>query len=394
MPELSLADLIAAVDPERAVRFASTIAAVELVAGVEGPRAEAVADLVAHPRLQIHVDPVLPNRPNVIVRLPGTGDGPGLLLNGHLDANFVKNGWTHSPLAPWVSDGRLYGGGITDMLAGVASMMETMRAAADLAPFPGDLVLLANMHHDSNGLGTKYALATGDEWPAYAINGEPTSLSIMSRHGGCVKFELRFHGRTAHVSRSEEGADALAAAAAAYAALAARPTPIAGTSDSGLPGLPHLLVGIMNSGIAPGEVPETAILRGDLRTVPGMTWSSISSDLENVVASAVVPGVTGSVHCLVRQRPYTGKTSGPLFQALSDAHMAIRNEVVGVNVDAGTQHFVTDATDLQAAGIESLVYGPSSWHLGPDESVDITEMADAARVYLATARRLSQAIHA
>jgi hypothetical protein len=43
-------------------------------------------------------------------------------------------------------------------------------------------------------------------------------------------------------------------------------------------------------------------------------------------------------------------------------------------------------------GIESLVYGPSAWHLGPDEAIEIAEMTDAARVYLATAARLSGAL--
>ena len=333
-----------------------------------------------------------PAGPNVIVRLPGRGDGPGLLLNGHLDANFVKDGWSHDPLDPWVADGKVFGGAVTDMLGGLASMMETMRAAADLEPLPGDLVFLANMYHDSNGLGTKYALATGDAWPGYAINGEPTSLSIMTRHGGCVKFELRFAGRTAHVSRSEEGADALAAAVAAHRTLTRTPLPFTSSPDPGLPGLPHLQVGILNAGIAPGEVPELATLRGDLRTVPGMTWASIEQDLEAVVASSVPPGVSGSVRCLVRQRSFEGKASGPLYEALSEAHRAVRGTPPGVDVDAGSRRFVTDATDLQAAGIESLVYGPSAWHLGPDEAIDIAEMTDAARVYLATAARLSGAI--
>ena len=86
---------------------------------------------------------------------------PGLLLNGHIDAGYVPDGWSHDPLDAWEAEGRLYGGAVSDMLGGVAAMMETMLAAAESEPLPGDLVLLANMYHDSNGLGTKYALAVG-----------------------------------------------------------------------------------------------------------------------------------------------------------------------------------------------------------------------------------------
>ena len=61
---------------------------------------------------------------------------------------------------------------------------------------------------------------------------------------------------------------------------------------------------------------------------------------------------------------------------------------VEVNVDSAAQSFVTDAVDMAQAGIETLVYGPAAWHYAPDEYIDIDEMTDAARVYLATAARL------
>ncbi|PYM63231.1 MAG: hypothetical protein DMD79_09145, partial [Candidatus Rokuibacteriota bacterium] len=54
----------------------------------------------------------------------------------------------------------------------------------------------------------------------------------------------------------------------------------------------------------------------------------------------------------------------------------------------GCQAFVTDAVDMQAAGIESVVYGPAEWHFAPDEFVSVEEMTDAARVYLAAATHL------
>jgi acetylornithine deacetylase/succinyl-diaminopimelate desuccinylase-like protein len=141
-----------------------------------------------------------------------------LLLNGHLDAGYAPN-WSRDPHAPWVTGNRLYGAGLSDMLGGLASMIATVAAAARLDPLPGDLVLVANMHHDSNGLGTKYALAGGDSWPRFGINGEPASLTCMMAHGGCIKFEVTFAGKTAHVSRMEHGADALAAAIDTYVGL-------------------------------------------------------------------------------------------------------------------------------------------------------------------------------
>jgi acetylornithine deacetylase/succinyl-diaminopimelate desuccinylase-like protein len=377
---------IDAVDRDRAVMFATEITRLSRPDGREGPRARAIAELMDHPRLEIHVDPAMPGRPNVIVRLRGTGEAPGLLLNGHTDAGYVNEGWSHDPLDPWVEDGRLYGGAISDMLGGLASMMEALVTAASLPPLPGDLVLLANMYHDSNGLGTKYALASDDDWPVYGINGEPTSMSILTIHGGCVKFEIELNGRVAHISRVDEGIDALAAAVDVHQAM--RSLRWSHEPHPDLPQLPRVLLGFLDAGIAPAAVAPRAILQGDIRTVPGQTWQTVRSDIEALLAEACPQEVESRVSCLVRQRPFTGPTSGVLMDALSAAHRRVRGTPVEVNVDSAAQSFVTDAVDMAQAGIETLIYGPAAWHFAPDESIDIGEMTDAARVYLATAAHI------
>ncbi len=45
------------------------------------------------------------------------------------------------------------------------------------------------------------------------------------------------------------------------------------------------------------------------------------------------------------------------------------------------QAFITDTADMQALGVESLIYGPADWHYAPDENAAIEELAAAARVY-------------
>jgi acetylornithine deacetylase/succinyl-diaminopimelate desuccinylase-like protein len=272
------------------------------------------------------------------------------------------------------------------MLGGVAAMIATVEAAARLDPLPGDLVLLASMYHDSNGVGTKYALAHGEEWPPYGINGEPTSLTAMTAHGGCLKFEVTFTGQPAHVSRKERGADALRAAVDTHVAL--RDRRFTHTPHPLLPAHPKFLIGALQAGDAAGSMADEAVLRGDLRTVPGMTWRTVEADVQRVLGRTCPPGVSARIRCLVRQQPFIGPSQGLLFDALRAAHQLVRKDELRVNVDEGCQAFVTDAVDMQAAGIESVVYGPAEWHFAPDESIDIAEMADAARVYLATAVRL------
>jgi acetylornithine deacetylase/succinyl-diaminopimelate desuccinylase-like protein len=166
------------------------------------------------------------------------------------------------------------------------------------------------------------------------------------------------------------------------------PTRFTHAPHPALPGHPKFLVGALLAGDAPGSMAEEAVLRGDLRTVPGMTWASVKADVEGVLHRACPPGVTARIHCLVRQQPFIGPTGGPLIDALRVAHRLVRKAELRTNVDQGCQAFVTDAVDMQAAGIESVVYGPAEWHYAPDEFIDVAEMADAARVYLAAAIHL------
>jgi acetylornithine deacetylase/succinyl-diaminopimelate desuccinylase-like protein len=383
-----LRDALASIRTDRVIEFARAVTAAREPDGREGERAEVVADLLANPRIDIHVDPVLPGRPNVIARVRGTGGAPGVLLNAHLDAGYVQNGWSHDPHEPWQVGTELYGGAISDMLGGLASMMATIEAAASVDPLPGDVVLLANMYHDSNGLGTKYALASDGDWPQYGINGEPTASGVLTTHGGCVKFQIDFSGRIAHVSRSEEGIDALSAAVDVYQAM--RSFTFTHTPDPTLSAHPRFTLGLLQAGYAPAAVPDSAVLKGDLRTVPGMSWQTVRADLEGLVAEAVPAssGVGTKVSCIVRQRPFVGPTGGVLFDALRAGHRDVYGSDPAVNAERAAQSFVTDAVDMAQAGIETLIYGPGSWHFEPDEFIDVDEMARAAQVYLATAYRL------
>jgi acetylornithine deacetylase len=287
-----------------------------------------------------------------------------------------------------VEDGRFYGAAVTDMNGGLASMAAAVEAAAVLGSLPGDVVFLASMHHDGNGVGAKYALASEFPWPRFGLNGEPSSLSIQTANGGSTKFEIVFRGRTAHISRAEEGIDALAAAAAAYRELQS----FAPTFEPHprLPDLPRMLIGELHAGTAPAAVADEAVLRGDIRTVPGMTRARLREDLRRVVGAAVggTPDVT--IRFTTVQRAFIGPTSGQLMDALKMAHESVRGQPPLIGCRLPMEAFVSDAADMAAAGIETLIYGPGDWHFAPDEFVEVAELADAARVYLATAVMLSQ----
>ncbi|HEX7297556.1 MAG TPA: M20/M25/M40 family metallo-hydrolase, partial [Solirubrobacteraceae bacterium] len=85
-----------------------------------------------------------PERPNLIARVAGSGDGPPLLLYGHVDVvPAVASEWTHPPFGAEIADGCVWGRGALDMKGGVAMMVAAVTAVATSGePPPSDVVLM------------------------------------------------------------------------------------------------------------------------------------------------------------------------------------------------------------------------------------------------------------
>jgi acetylornithine deacetylase len=386
MNSAAMKSALDAISTERVVALARDLCSIPSPAGNEAMVAELIATVLDHPGIDVHVEPVVPGRANMVATVHGRGAAPTLILNGHMDASIHEGGWSHDPYDPWIEGNRIYGAGITDMKGALAAMVAAVEAAARLDALPGDLVLHAVMHHDTIGLGTKYILSSEGPWSGYGICGEPSSLEIHTANGGAIKFDISLTGREAHISRREESADALAAAIAIYHALDTKAFTF--EPHPRLPDLPRLIVGELHAGSAPGTVAGQAVVRGDLRIVPGMDRTTVHADLEAIVKQWRPDGIDSKIRLIAVQHPFLGVTSGPLIDALSSAHEAVRGTPPAITSRLPGQAFVTDAADMAAAGISTVVYGPADWHHAPDESVDMDELTDAARIYLGTALAL------
>jgi len=336
--------------------------------------------------IEIDVQELVSGRANLIARVPGAGTRKPLVLSGHLDAA-LSDGWSRDPYDPWVEDGRLYGAGVDDMKGAVACMVATVRAAAMApTPLPGDLVLHAVMHHDTIGLGEKYALIAGGPSEGYAICGEPSGLAIHTANGGAIKFSVSLQGRTAHISRMEEGRDALAAAVDAYDAL--RELEIAHTPCVELQGLPRLVMGTLSAGADPAKVAAHAVLKGDIRTVPGMEHHDVHQTILDAARAACRDSIDIDVRITAVQQPFIGAREGHLIDTIGRVHADVLGSPPVVRSRLPEQAYVTDAADLARHGLETVVYGPGTWVFGPNQHVEVAELMAAARIYLGVAMSL------
>jgi acetylornithine deacetylase/succinyl-diaminopimelate desuccinylase-like protein len=98
-------------------------------------------------------------RPNLIARLPGSGDAPPLLLYGHVDVvQTAGQQWTHPPFSADLIDGVVWGRGALDMKSGVAMLVDAfLRAARGELKARGDLILAVLSDEENGGdFGAKY----------------------------------------------------------------------------------------------------------------------------------------------------------------------------------------------------------------------------------------------
>jgi succinyl-diaminopimelate desuccinylase len=347
--------------------------------------AAVVADRLRRIGLEVELEEVAPDRPNVVARLRGRGGGPRMLWEGHLDTVQVTG--MAAPFTPRLEGGRLYGRGAVDDKGCLAAFM---LALADLArdPPPGEVTFLAAIDEEYRYAGIRHYLARGERHDL-GIAGEPTGLRIVRACKGCVRWHVEVLGRSAHTAKPHEGVDAIAAARRLLVAfedeMARR------TESHPLLGRATLVCTGFTAGEGPNTVPSRALLRFDYRYLPserGMAvWKDFAAIAEDVAANT--PGLRIAVQppfidSSAMDVPETAPIVG-LLGAVCRAH--------GIDPTPEGVPFGSDATKMvDLGGIPTVVFGPGSIDQAHsrNEFVDIAVVTKAAAMLAELARRAGE----
>jgi acetylornithine deacetylase/succinyl-diaminopimelate desuccinylase-like protein len=122
--------------------------------GDERPAQEYLAALLRDAGFEVELLGRTEERPNVVARLRGAGDGPTLCLLSHVDTVLADAGeWRHDPWSGDLADGFLWGRGALDMKSQTAA---EVAAAVSLAregwrPAGGDLLVVAVVDEETGG---------------------------------------------------------------------------------------------------------------------------------------------------------------------------------------------------------------------------------------------------
>jgi acetylornithine deacetylase/succinyl-diaminopimelate desuccinylase-like protein len=159
-----------------------------------------------------------PERPNLLARLPGRGEAPPLLLQGHVDVVPTEGQeWEKPPFAGVVEDGYVWGRGALDMKGGVAMMLAAvLRAAREGVEPAGDVLFLALADEEAGGddgaafLVENHAEEFADvEYAIGEFGGFPLRFAgtkfypIQVAEKGTCRLEATFSGPGGHASRPQ-----------------------------------------------------------------------------------------------------------------------------------------------------------------------------------------------
>ena len=231
--------------------------------------------------MEVDVWDVLPGRPNVVGRLPGSGDGPSLMLLGHLD---VVGPWGPEAFEPVVRDGRMYGRGAADMKSGFAAMLLAAEALlAGGVRLRGDLLLAGVIDEEWESAGAEALPAR--HCPDACILVECTGLDVVTEHGGFAWYEVESHGVEAAGADPEHGVDAIALLAPVLAGISAL--------DAELARRPHAAYGrgsihasTIEGGTQLPAYPARCTLGVERCTIAGETVAQSLAEMEALLEAA------------------------------------------------------------------------------------------------------------
>ncbi len=188
--------------------------------GAEGPCLDHLRRLFEARSVEARMLESPGGRPNLVIRVPGRGEAPPLLLQGHVDVVTTENQrWTHPPFSGTLVDGWVWGRGALDMKGGVAMMASALLRGLDAGmPPPGDVVLACLADEEAGGVhGAQFLVERHPELFAGVRHGIGEGGGVTQHLGGCpfypimvaekraCRLRATVRGPGGHASRTHRG---------------------------------------------------------------------------------------------------------------------------------------------------------------------------------------------
>jgi acetylornithine deacetylase len=367
--------------------------------------------------MEITYQEVEPGRPNMIARLRGTGGGPSLMFNGHMDTTMVGDepglqiGQRNRPGI--VDDEWVYGNGCSNMKGAFPAYYAAIKAiqGADVQ-LKGDIIVAGvvgeiekapidqyqGCEFRGGGVGSRWLVMQGVTSDV-AIIGEPTGMRLQPGNTGYLFAKLSTLGVTQHTWCKQNAVDALKKMRPLIDRLeeweptyqARHPHPFM---------MPRINIAAIQGGFPfkPSLSAPYCFLYVHVTMVPKTDINGVRQEMQQILdeLAAEDPDFHGAIEIYLARNGYEIAMDHPLVGLVSNAHRAVLSDDP-VFPEPNRYSVSSDGATLDEYGIASVTYGPGGINrqrqyqqydkeLG--EILSVTNLVDTSKVYAQAAVEL------
>ncbi|MGG1676158.1 ArgE/DapE family deacylase [Neobacillus sp. NRS-1170] len=325
----------------------------------------------------------------------GSGMGANIVLNAHGDVVPPGLGWSVNPYGAEIIEGKMYGRGVAVSKSDIAAYtfaVQALKLAEVQQPLTGQVDLAFTFDEETGGeIGPKWLLDQAVIKPDLAIAAGFT-YSAVNAHNGCLHFEIKTTGKSAHAALPHTGIDAIEATSQILNALYEYRKTLT-VKKSSVPGIDHptLVVGLISGGINTNVVPDECKIRIDRRLIPGEDAVLAEVELCEIVNQAVahIEGLKVEIRKILHAESF-GPVSedSPLIAALNANWELLMNgkgqlSINGVPIYADARHFYAKGIPTIMFGVGPKLLEEANGHRA-DENIRIEDLLDATKIIACT----------
>lgn len=358
--------------------------------GNEEKVAHFVADYLRNIGIEVHVEEVVPGRPNVIGIVDSGKPGKTLLFEGHTDV--VTEGdaasWNYDPFGAEIIGGKMYGRGTNDTKGNLACMITAVQSILeDGDDFRGKIILCIPVDEEGMMIGIKHFIEQG--W-ADGVDGaiicEPQENQICIAQRGAMRLKITVHGKMAHGAISWSGVNPnwrMAKIITALEQLEKEEQEMHGEHEFlRFPSItPTILQAPVTGDAQINVIPEKCMTTLDIRTVPSQDHDVLLEKIEGIFRrlKAEDPDFHAELEVLENRPATETDRNEPIVQAVHQAVEQVLEKEPVYNGVVGA----TDGTFLHVHGVPIVTIGAGDREIPHqvNEYVDVKELGETTEIY-------------
>lgn len=384
--------VLSQIDEDEVVRLLQDITKINTVnpPGNEAALAQFLKEKLDAEGIPSKLQYVEEDRANLIVTLEGSGAGPTLLYNAHMDTVPVgdSKNWELDPFAGAIKDGKIYGRGVADDKQGVTSMIMAAVALKRAGiPMKGTLIVTPVMGEETGNIGTLHLLKNGLKADMAVVGEWSSHKKIALGYRGSLWFKLKTYGKTAHGSRPSYGINAIDHMTEIVLPYLKSLTFQYEPTEIFMINHPTMSINVITGGVKTNVVPDYCEVEVDMRLVPGQKPAQVEAQIRSALEelTAKHPQLKLEMEVFESSFPFQTPADSELVTTLTKAVVDVTGQAPEYMGKTGC----SDANPLSAAGIPSVAFGPGnpSGH-EPNEWVEIDDLIKVTKILALHALRI------